>query len=568
MHPSPQLSALPILQGNDSLLSTLIAASPLAIFLLDLEERVQLWNPAAERIFGWRAEEVIGGRNPMVPPDRWDEADALMRLILRGESVTEREVRRRRKDGSLLDVGLSAARLCDQDGRPRGIMVIAADISDRRRLEEERANLLRRERLARAQAEAAERRARLLAEASLLLDSSLDLPTTLQNLASFSVPALADCCMIDELVGNELNRVASAHVDPERARWSRPRTRQLSALCERNPVVRALRTEESVLVEELTEELVDMLCEGDPVVREGASALGIHSFLVVPLMARGRTLGTLTLASTSSERPFAPADVEMAEELARRAATAVDTARLYHQARQAVRARERLLALVSHDLRNSLATVMLNASAILERPEPDAPLGEPERDQLRWITRSSEQMSHLIDDLLDVSTIESGGLSIRPALHDVRGLLREAVHLTGPLAVERGVSLEIETGEESLRVHLDYERVQQVLANLLGNAVKFSPAGGAIQVGASLVEGELQVRVSDEGPGVPTDVRETIFDLFWQGRHDRKRGAGLGLAISRGIVAAHGGRIWVESRPEGGSAFVFTLPAITVEAGG
>ncbi len=546
--------------ASGTLLHTLIMASPLAIYTLDLGARVQLWNPAAERIFGWCAEEATGRLNPTVPAGEWPETRILLRAILRGDACTEREVQGIRKDGTRLTVGLSAARLCDAAGRPQGIMAIAADIADRRRLEAERLELLERERLARAEAEAAERRASLLAGASALLDASLDYPSTLGNLARFVVPALADYCLIDELEGEMLSRVALAHRDPEREAWLIRRQRHpLADDPERHPVVRALRGGETVLEEEVTDGVLDAIGHG-PEHRRRLERLELRSYLIVPLTARGRTLGAMTLALAESGRRFGPADRQVAEELARRAALAIDTARLYRAARQAVRARERLLAVVSHDLRNSLATILLNASASLET-EGVLPPDSPARQPLEWIARSAEQMNRLIHDLLDASSIEAGQLAIEAAPHDLTALVGTALEMCRPLATERKIALRSEIAAGLPPARVDGERMQQVLGNLLGNAMKFTPLEGRVLLRAER-HGEREARISlaDSGPGIPREHLLSIFDAFWQGTRGRVRGAGLGLAIAKGIVEAHGGRIWVESSSEAGSTFAFTVP--------
>jgi PAS domain S-box-containing protein len=549
------------LQVGDSLLHTLIVASPLAIYILDLSEKILLWNPAAEHIFGWSADEVLGEVNPTVPPDRWEESRAFREVILGGASFTERELRRLRKDGTEIDVRVSAARLCDADGVPQGLMVIAADITDWRRAERERAELLERERAARAQAEAAERRATLLAEGSALLDSSLDYRSTLRNLARLLVPALADYCLIDELEGELVCRVAAAHADPEKERLLRKDERHpLAGDPARHPVVRVLRGGGSVLVERVTDEVLGTIAH-DEEHRLGLERIGLHSFMVVPLVARGRTLGAITLAFAASRRRFGSVDLDTAEELARRAALAVDTGRLYQQARQAVRARERMLAVVSHDLRNSLSTVLLNASAILDSGGSGT-LGEMEREQLEWVSRSAEQMSRLISDLLDVSSIEAGRLSVELRARSVAPLVREATEMCRPLAGEKGISLTAEVADGTPPILADQGRLHQVLGNLLGNAIKFTPRDGSIRLRAAPGgAGEVLFAVSDSGPGVPEEHRDAVFELYWQGSRKGQTGAGLGLAIAKAIVEAHGGRIWTESRAEAGSTFYFTVPA-------
>lgn len=372
--------------SDDALFHTLIMASPLAIFMIGVDGRVRLWNPAAEKMFGWSADAALGFPDPTVPPGSEDATD-LVRLALSGEAVTDRLVLRRRQDGAKVDVSLSCARICNALGRPEGVMMIAADVTDRRRLELERGDLLEREQRARAVAEEAERRAR-----------------------------------------------------------------------------------------------------------------------------------------------------------------------------EAVRARERLLAVVSHDLRNSLATVLLNSTAILDAPRTGG-LNEAELEQIQWVVRSAEQMSRLISDLLDVSTIESGRLSVEPTPQGVEPIVWEALEMCRPLATEKKLQCRATVDDGISGVLVDAARIQQVLSNLLGNAVKFCEPGGSIEVRVSSSGGEVQFAVADSGQGIPPEHLESIFELYWQGQRGRQVGAGLGLAIAKAIVEAHGGRVWADSEIGRGSVFYFTVPA-------
>jgi PAS domain S-box-containing protein len=543
----------------DPLLRTLVEASPLAIYLLDRENRVQLWNPAAQRVFGWSEEEVLGGPDPTLR-DRGVES-ALIEDVRAGGAPVEREVTRFDRAGTPRDVSLSLARVPDENGETWGVMAIAVDVTDRRRLERERDLLLEFERQARADAEAAERRARFLAESSSLLDGALNYHATLDNLARLAVQGLADYCLIDELEGDAVSRVAIAHADPEREPLLKRSVRQpLSGDPAKHPVVHVIRTGHPVLVEVVDERVLREIAH-DEAHLEGLRRVKLSSFIVVPLATRGKTLGAITMAYADSGRRYTMADLQMAEELARRAGIAVEAAHLYRESRLAVQARERLMAVVSHDLRNSLATVLLNASAILESSSVDR-LEPTVRDQLQWIARSAEQMNRLISDLLDVSAIELGRLSLHPSTHTIAALMRDASLMYRPLCLEKEIDLELDLAEEVPEVIVDPERFLQVLGNLIGNAIKFSPPGSVIRLSAErFADGDVCIRVSDQGDGIEPDQLPTIFEMFRQGPRGRRRGAGLGLGIARAIVEAQGGRIWVDSRPEAGSTFSFTVPA-------
>ncbi|HEU0055586.1 MAG TPA: GAF domain-containing sensor histidine kinase [Longimicrobium sp.] len=432
---------------------------------------------------------------------------------------------------------------------------------DQRASEAERDALLERERAARGQAESAEKRYAFLAEVSALLDASLDYEGTFQKLARLFVPELADYCLIDETEANGgARRIARVHRDPVKEKILFAEAHHhADDDQERHPVVKVIHGGASVLVPEVTPDLFDALAH-DADHRWRFEALGLRSFIVAPLVARGRVLGAITLGLTDSGRSYGAADLAHAEEVARRAAIAIDNARLYSQAQRAIRARDGVLSVVSHDLRNPLASIMLNATMVLDMAEPGANEAWALQN-VRQVVEAVEQTNRLIEDLLDVARIEQAGLSLDRTAVDLRTLVESAVRVLAPVASTRGVSLAAEVAGPPLPVHADADRVVQVLSNLIGNAIKFTAEGGSVRVVAEAGGAGARVRVADTGTGISPDHLPHVFDRFWQvGRADR-RGVGLGLPISRGIVEAHGGRIWIESEPGRGTTVSFTLPA-------
>ena len=428
---------------------------------------------------------------------------------------------------------------------------------------------LQRERAARTQAEAGEKRYAFLAEVSALLDASLDYHTSFQKLARLVVPALADYCLIDEAEPDGgLRRIARAHVDPARETvlYSNAYHPPLAeeADLSRHPVVRVIRTGIPLLVTDFTPEMADVIAHDDEH-RDRLDSLDLRSYIIAPLAARGRVLGAITLSATSdSGRRYRAPDVALAEEVARRAALAIDNARLYTLAQQAIRDREAVLAVVSHDLRNPLASILLNATMLLDM-SPAGALTAWMDDNLRQIVQSVEQTNRLITDLLDVTRMEeSGGIPLDRSPMDARPLLAAAVRMLSPLAQARGVEL-VHAPGGALPVLADSDRVLQVLSNLIGNAVKFTDSGGQVRVSAHGYGDEQWFAVTDTGIGIPEDQQPFVFDRFRQVGRDR-RGVGLGLPIARGIVEAHGGRIWVDSRPGLGTTIHFTLPAADPDA--
>jgi signal transduction histidine kinase len=357
---------------------------------------------------------------------------------------------------------------------------------------------LHREQLvARRRAEASGQRATFLAEASRLLGSSFDTQTTLSLLANLAVPVLADGCVI-RLEGRE--------------RWE----------------VRIGGSEEHA---------------------------GAEWTVSAPMIAAGVEVGELALTRLAGRQPFAPEDVEMIEELAFRAAIAVENARLYREAQEATRTRDEILAVVAHDLRNPIGTIRMAASMLLE-----GEIEEWQRRPVEIMDGAAERMNRLVEDLLEIRRLESGRLRMTVQPDDPGRLLREAAAMMRPLAAAHAVELAVRIPNDLPLVVMDADRVLQVLSNLLGNAIKFTPAGGTISLVASAAGDELRFAVRDTGPGIPREQLPHLFGRFWQASDADRRGIGLGLSIARGLVEAHGGRIWVESSPGDGATFSFTLP--------
>ncbi len=228
----------------------------------------------------------------------------------------------------------------------------------------------------------------------------------------------------------------------------------------------------------------------------------------------------------------------------------------YDDAQKVIDAREEILRIVAHDLRNPLNTISMATSALLDLQGADTSRTGP----LKIIRRSGERMNHLIQDLLSVTTIEAGRLSIAPRKMNVHDLLQDAAEALEPIAREKSLTLSVDAAADLPAVRADASRIQQVFSNLVGNAVKFTPAGGSITLSATRVDGKVHCSVTDTGPGIPPAQIPRLFGKFWQAKRGDGRGVGLGLAIARGIVEAHGGTITVTSELGRGSVFTFALP--------
>jgi signal transduction histidine kinase len=421
-----------------------------------------------------------------------------------------------------------------------------------------REDLLAREHSAREEAEEARAAAELslrriretlaITEAALLhLELSDLLPDVTARLrAAFSVDTVAIVLLSPD--GRELEVRASLGIE-EAAR------QRLRFPADRGLAGRTLRERKAIVVDDVaTVELAS------PILRER----GVRSLLAVPLRIEDRSIGVLHVG-TLVPRRFREDEATLLQLIADRVAVALDHARVYdeerrarEQAQQAVRAREELLAVVSHDLRNALNTVLFGARAAEGQPTVTA---DPALARnVGAIARAAERMSRLIRDLLDSAKIEAEGLALRTQPEDVAALVHEAREAARELAEQKGVGLEVDVAKDLPRARCDRERVLQVLSNLLGNGIKFTPAGGTVAVRAARRGGALVVAVEDTGPGIRPDVLPRLFERRWRADPSAPEGSGLGLFIAKGIVVAHGGRMWAESRPGEGSRFLFTLP--------
>jgi len=646
-------------------LQAVIHAWPLAVVALDPEARVQLWNPAAEQIFGWRAEEVIGRVVPTVPEDRWRELmDEEIGVALAGGELRRRETLRRRKDGTLIPVSISAAPIHDDGGRVIGIMTMLEDISER---EQARAALeqLRRElelilntaaegiygldtegRTTFANPAAARmvgrspeeligkrqhelvhhtrpdgspypaeecpiyaayrdgkvhhldnevfwrkdgtsfpveytstpireggrvtgavvtfrdiserRRAeatqRFLLEASRRLSGSLDVDATLRQVADLVVPERADYVMV-HLVDEqgEVRTAAAVHRDPEQSELVRHAGSALGA------VARVLRSGEPELVPEVSDDWLRSASR-DASQRPVLDALRTRSLMLVPLRARERVIGAITFGVTEPREGYTEHDLVIAEDFSGSAALALENARLYRDAQQASLIRDEVLRIVAHDLRNPLNTILLSAGVLGELLGLASESHPAEKRQLDMIRRSVHRADRLIQDLLDVARVEAGRLSVQPRPQSAAALVQEAVELHRAMADEKRIRLHADIPESLPQVAADRDRLLQVFSNLIDNAIKFTPEGGRITVRAKAGADEVVFSVQDTGSGIPEEQRAHLFDPFWQARRARRAGAGLGLAIARGIVQAHGGRIEVESEVGKGTTMSFSVP--------
>lgn len=387
---------------------------------------------------------------------------------------------------------------------------------------------------------------RFLSSATAAMASTLDVEESLQKLARLAVPFLGQWCIVHRLHDDgRLAIVALAHAgeDDEPSREATKHLLQHPALL--HGVAEELRTHQVEVYPRA----------GQPRLR----APDDLSFICLPLIARGRMLGVLTLVVTEPGRGYRGWARVVAEELAQRAAVCVDNARLYEEAQRAVRTRENFLAVVSHDLKNPLSSIMMANAILIDQSSEDSP-DVATRRPTEIIQRSAERMERLIRDLLDLASLDAGQLSMDRRAVIPTSLLLEARESHAPFAARKGIAITTHLDPELPAVLCDRERIQQVLGNLITNALKFTPQGGTIELRAARAGDLAQISVSDTGEGIKSEHLAQLFERFWQASKTTRIGSGLGLSIARGIVVTHGGKIWAESTLGAGSRFTFTLP--------
>ncbi|PTL82574.1 PAS domain S-box protein [Vitiosangium sp. GDMCC 1.1324] len=514
-----------------------------AVISVDEEQHIVIYNEGAESIFGWRSDEILGRPLDILLPERFREIHRQhMREFAAGPVKARYMGEHRpaifglRKSGQEFPAEAAISKL--KVGGKVLFNVVLRDITERARVERDQ---------------------RFLVEVGSVLAATLDYQEVLTRIAQLAVLFLADACIIDIVEeGGQLHRLRVVHREPARV--------QLAAALEQVPLDRnrgslycqIFETKQPILVSDVSAEVLQSIAQG-PEHLELLRQLHPTSFMGLPLLAHGHLVGVLLVVSTDSRRHYDPEDLRLGEELARRAALAVDNARLYRAAQQAVAARDEVLSIVAHDLRNPLQAVGLAAAALRRNVPQDDP-GRTVHKAAETIERHIHQANRLIEDLLDVARIEKQGLHLERECVAPGELVAGAVQLFTAAASAASLELRTELAEALPLVMADRGRILQVFSNLLGNAVKFTPPGGHIRIGAERRDSEVCFSVSDTGKGIAPMHLSRLFDRFWQERPTDRRGAGLGLYIAKGIVEAHGGRIWAESTLGRGTTFFFTLP--------
>jgi PAS domain S-box-containing protein len=552
-----------------SRLAAIVESSDDAIVGKDLNGIVTSWNRAAERLFGYTAAEAIGQSITfIIPNERWSEQERVLTLIRRGHRVEPFETQRRRKDGTLVDVLVTVSPTWNSEGEIIGASKIARDISERLYNQRTLQELLARERTATAEVSAARDRLEFLLEVGELLTSSLDYETTLDRAVHIALPRLGDyCTVLVEDERGQIGLVAWGHIVREKETALHDLAARLVDSASAggiptfaNDVMRTCKT--IVVSHDKLSEVMSSIEHVDAELQRLGDVLRPYAYAGAPLAVRGRAVGVMTFGRSEHEshRDYSAAEVALIEEFARRASLAVENARLFREADELNRLKDEFLATVSHELRTPLSAI-LGWSRMLASGQLDE---DKTRRAVEAIERNAQAQAKLVDDILDVARGMAGNVRLDMATIDLDAVAHKGVDAIMPAAAVKKIQVDVAPGQTPVHVIGDATRLQQVVWNLVSNAVKFTPPGGRVAVAVAPVDGYAELKVADTGTGISRAFLPYVFDKFRQadGSFTRQHGGlGLGLAIARHLVELHGGSIEARSEGEGkGATFVVRLP--------
>lgn len=526
------------------------------ITVVDREGRIIYANDAGARMCGFDSvEEVLKTPREQFSehfqlfkedggPFPWEELPS--RRIFKGErnppEVTL-QTYSKKSDERVWTV-LKSAPVFDESGELKFVVTISKDVTQAKRVEDAM---------------------KFLDEASRVLGSSLDYENVLQKLTELAVSKIADWCTIDvaEKDGQTPRRVAVAHPNPERGvlaeEW---RTHYPTDWNAPTGAAAVFRSGKALLAADIPDAALVNLAR-DKRHLEMMRGLGIKSVMMVPLISRSKTLGVMTLVSAESGKRYRAHDLAFAEELARRAAVAIDNALLYKQAKLAIAARDEFMSIASHELKTPITSLSLQLQMARLGFQPDKP-SPPSPEKIAKIfeiaDRQVERLTGLIEDLLDASRIQTGKFSFSFENGDLTTLVTEMVSRFAPVFLKAGCKVETEI-QEGITGFFDYGRIQQVMDNLLSNVAKYAP-GVSVKILLKTWRGQAQIIVQDEGPGIPLERQPLVFERFERATSARNvSGMGLGLFIVKEIAKGHRGKVTLESGGKWkGSKFTVAFP--------
>jgi signal transduction histidine kinase len=400
-----------------------------------------------------------------------------------------------------------------------------------------------------------------LSEASKVLSSSLDYYVTLGTVAELIVTGVSDFCIIDIFDGRKMSRVAVRVADRKKQKLADKMYKFLPSPSNKEAIYDTAKNNKTVLIKKATPSWLKKVSKIKEE-RETIRKLGLNSHLFVPLKSRGQTIGVLTTASMDPNFSYSESDLPFIEELANRAATAVDKARLYLEAQKALRTRDEFLSVASHELKTPLTSILLNIQAVIkkiQKTEIESPEIREIVKMLELSSRQSHRMARLINDLLNVSVASTGRLQIEKEETELIGLVKEVILSFKARLKDSNIQVVVDMDEKIVGMW-DKVRIEQVIANLLSNAIKYGK-GKPILITVKKLGKNAHIRIKDNGIGIKKVDQEMIFEQFKRAVNSKEySGLGVGLYICLQIVEAHKGKLSVESKAGDGASFIVDLP--------
>ena len=531
-------------EQSQALLDGLLANAPVGISFFDTDLRylmiseslaaLNLYPPAAH--LGHTVEEMAGYAAPMVIPVM---QSVLERGIAQVIEVSHTTPAQPNQIGHWL---LTLYPLRRADGSAIGVGGVRVSITDRKRVEE---------------------RQRYLVEVSRLLADSFDYHTTLNQVAQFMVPHFADWFVIELLNEQQtLDIITIAHTSPDLVAQAREaRTRWPIDMASNQSVVRVLRTGTAVHWPEVSDALLAEAARDDEELAL-MRGMAMQSTMLVPLVTRGQIVGVMSFVSTNPTRRYIHADLVLAEEIARRCAQAIDNARLFQAARDAVAVRDAFLSTAAHELRTPLTTLLGQAQLAQRRLEQHPAVSERERRPVQIVVDQASRLRRMIGEMLDLSRLESGQFSLSNDLVDLADLVMRVVESVQPVFASHQLRTNIIARSQIIG---DAMRLEQVLQNLLSNAVKYSPNASVIDIRLDRHGEMARIAIRDYGIGIAADAIPQLFQRFYRAPNTEQQGIsgiGVGLYVVQEIIALHHGTVSVESVEGQGSTFTLMLPVV------
>lgn len=530
--------------GRQTAVIEILSALEQGVAVFNKDRRLIFSNPAMKRITG--AADSAGW-----PVDELEQRNQLRdetgRLVEKGDFPVERAFKGEElhneifeylsPDNSHIWLEISATTVHEKRG-DEYVVVTVNDVSEKR---------------------SHELKLKFLVESEKILSVTEDFRERVRQKATLAVPSLADWCAVDILnEGGSIERIVVVHRDPAMVRYVKEFEKRYPSDPEApGSVTNVIRTGIPVFVPVVTDEMLRAAAKSEQHYKDIAR-LQLHSVMTIPIESRGKALGAMTLAYAESGRTYSATDLEFFHDFCRHLGVLLDNARLYDEIIAHVKAKDHFLASLAHELRNPLAPIRSSLEMLSLKAVP-----EDIREEISVVEHQFDHMAKLLADLLDVNRFTSGKISIEPGRAELTRLVQRALKASESLIRSADISLSTHFPASPVYVHVDDTRLEQAVQNILANAVKFTPAGGAISVDIRTDETCAYIRISDTGAGIPEKDMPHIFDMYFQGAgtSGTNAGLGIGLPLVKRIAEMHGGTVEAESMGSGtGSAFTFRLP--------